>query len=407
MKKSKQVHVDATYKLNFQGFPVFLCGVSSENGKFFGSLTVLSSHEDSEAWTEVYSFMHDSGAHYQYFMADGAKAITVAQEKVFSGCSDCNPGKRLMCYPHVHRNLRNKIGTIQDKATRDSVMKDIEEIQWSAVSEDVFLKLFQLLRLKYENAETKVQLFLDYVEDTWINSKENLWFEGARPYGISNNQGLEGKNKHIKDSYSMRRKLPLGTFIETSKKLVNEMSISDASLLNMEKSQTLYGQPDSLKLRTNGYNWYQEHQSNNNYLKTKPVGKTQVEGCEMLWLVPSSKTAEDLQEIAAVRLSERFEISSKSLEDYIKIRSSCYIIEQKGLEFFCDCFVGSKGHMCKHAVGLMFKLGLLEITGDVRSKPLGQKRKRGRPAELRHCLAKTPPRVPESGQNDISTAQYH
>ena len=26
---------------------------------------------------------------------------------------------------------------------------------------------------------------------------------------------------------------------------------------------------------------------------------------------------------------------------------------------------------------------------------------------MRHCLAKTPPRVPESGQNDIPTAQYH
>ena len=74
LKTSSQLHVDATYKLNFHDYPVFLCGVTSENGKFFGTLTVLSSHEDSAAWSEVYQFIHETGAHFKYFMADGAKA---------------------------------------------------------------------------------------------------------------------------------------------------------------------------------------------------------------------------------------------------------------------------------------------------------------------------------------------
>ena len=90
----------------------------------------------------------------------------------------------------------------------------------------------------------------------------------------------------------------------------------------------------------------------------------------------------------------------------IKIRSSCYIVEQKGSEFYCDCPVGSKGHMCKHSVALMYKCGILEVTSDVRSKPLGVKRKRGRPAKLRQCLTKTPPRVPETPDR-IPVAQYH
>ena len=46
--------------------------------------------------------------------------------------------------------------------------------------------------------------------------------------------------------------------------------------------------------------------------------------------------------------------------------------------------------MCKHAVGMLYKTGIMEITSDVRSKPLGQKRKRGRPKKIPHCLQKSP-----------------
>ena len=45
----------------------------------------------------------------------------------------------------------------------------------------------------------------------------------------------------------------------------------------------------------------------------------------------------------------------------------------------------------QHAVGMMYKTGKLEITSDVRSKPLEQKRKRGRPAKLPLCLERSPP----------------
>ena len=62
------------------------------------------------------------------------------------------------------------------------------------------------------------------------------------------------------------------------------------------------------------------------------------------------------------------------------------------------------GHMCKHFPGICYKLGLLEVTADVRSKPLGQKRKRGRPqmAKAGHCLV----RSPEKSSN-VPVAHYH
>ena len=39
----------------------------------------------------------------------------------------------------------------------------------------------------------------------------------------------------------------------------------------------------------------------------------------------------------------------------------------------------------------MYKTGKLDVTADVRAKPLGQKRKRGSPAQLPLCLARSPP----------------
>ena len=43
--------------------------------------------------------------------------------------------------------------------------------------------------------------------------------------------------------------------------------------------------------------------------------------------------------------------------------------------------------------GMLFKSGFLEVTPEVRSVPLGQKRKRGRPKKLPNCLARSPIRT--------------
>ena len=86
-----------------------------------------------------------------------------------------------------------------------------------------------------------------------------------------------------------------------------------------------------------------------------------------------------------------------------KIRKSCHLIEQVNDEFYCDCAVGSKARQCKHSVGLMFKTEILQIDSDVRSKPLGQKRKRGRPKKLPVCLARSPEQHARSVVTPISS----
>ena len=75
---------DATYRLTWHRYPVFVCGVTNETGKFFPCFAVLSSNEDSLSWQNVFEFVHsyNGGTHFQYFMGNGAKSITKAWSEV-------------------------------------------------------------------------------------------------------------------------------------------------------------------------------------------------------------------------------------------------------------------------------------------------------------------------------------
>ena len=101
----------------------------------------------------------------------------------------------------------------------------------------------------------------------WIESTENKWFEGAHPFRSSNNQGIEGRNREIKASHTFRKRMPLGSFIDVMLNLVHEYSLEDSSLLSSERSSLLFKKPDGLKVRSEGYSWFQLHSKNTKYMK--------------------------------------------------------------------------------------------------------------------------------------------
>ena len=58
-------------------------------------------------------------------------------------------------------------------------------------------------------------------------------------------------------------------------------------------------------------------------------------------------------------------------------------------------------YIFQHAVGLMYRTGKLEVTSDVRSKPLEKKRKRGRPGKIPLCLTRSPPNRDMSDTTEV------
>ena len=179
--KSDVIHLDATYRLNWQGFPVMVVGVSSPTGKFFGSLVVLSSHEDHEAWNEINNYVHSLNVHPRYRMADGAQSITKSGREIFSNCAECKDSKRLMCWSHVYRAIAPQMKAIGalDKNIEKSLMSGIEDIQWSA-NDDNFRKLIDLLEEKFvknsnysSQVNNSLKIFFSYFRSVWVETEDD------------------------------------------------------------------------------------------------------------------------------------------------------------------------------------------------------------------------------------------
>ena len=336
-----------------------LSGTSTPTGRFFASCAVLSSHEDSSAWTKVYQFVKDSNINPSFQLGDGAKAITNAGNTVFADV----PFFRLMCWAHVHANLVPRLKGVSalNATVHDKILKDIVNLQWSALNEISFRAGFELLRSKYLGQVHSVlngviSNFFDYMRKVWVSSNEFRWYEGANPWGISNNQGVEGKNKDIKLNYTFRRRLELGELFEILVTLVTEWSDEDVRLLESPRLAGLHGEENSLSLKTRGYHFYQRMKLKPNewILKIKnPKDKYTVSESEefnlgevsALWAVRSSagsKSDKSLKERAMERINEREVPKTQTFDEYLRVRTSCWIVEERDGDYYCDCPIGMK-----------------------------------------------------------------
>ena len=66
----------------------------------------------------------------------------------------------------------------------------------------------------------------------------------------------------------------------------------------------------------------------------------------------SSKVTKPLKDKILDKLEERKNPSLKTWDEKKRILTACYLLEEREGDFFCDCFEGIKGRMCKHTVGM-------------------------------------------------------
>ena len=104
---------------------------------------------------------------------------------------------------------------------------------------------------------TALNEFFQYFRTVWVTSKERFWFESANPFRSSNNQGVEGVNKDIKQSQTFQKRLPIGSFTDVQLRMCQEWSLSDSSLLEANREKHLFDQLHGLGLKgqtdINGY----------------------------------------------------------------------------------------------------------------------------------------------------------
>ena len=340
--------------------------------------------------------------------------------------------ERLMCWPHVTRNIDDKIALLKKESKNEElaakVDADIDYFQW-ATTETEYEVNYKALVDKYTKEENVVNYtteeedalkkFFDYVDDNWgPKTPVKNWFAGSNPFSLTQNQGIEGKNKAIKASYTFKSRVSIGKLFQIVEVMLRDWSEQDDSLIFSHRLALLDG-PEGLALKTNGWKWAQ---ANARHMKTKSVlsvdvstrlgahSVSEVAGLgkpSRIWVVGRQEPKGELTDLARAKLEERARPSSLHFDDKKKIKESCWVVEERDGDFFCDCPEGFKGHLCKHTIGLHMRndTGKVVVTDQVRSLPLGQARKRGRPKKNPHCLTRSPPRplLPLAERLDIST----
>ena len=344
----RKLHLNNTLTTTFYIKCLFL-GTSTTNGRFFALAAAVASNEDSVAWSSIYGYVRHLKNSPKVHLADEATAITKAIDNVF-GLENC---VRNMCWPHVYRNLVPQLKCVStfNKDVGKKILEDVEFLQWSVMNEQSFLKVYELLEQKYvgkydDGINEAIGKFFSYMRSVWIESKQHRWFEAAHPWQPSNNQGVEGKNKDIKQSHTFRRRLDIGELFNVLLNMVKEWSEEDDKLLESGRIAALHGEKDSLRLKTEGYQWYKENQSKaDRILRINPGEKYSVnDSVTNFWAVASSSATSDksLKDRAKERMKNRKLPEVDSFDEYAAMRSSCWILEEVDGEFYCDCPIGMK-----------------------------------------------------------------
>ena len=104
------------------------------------------------------------------------------------------------------------------------------------------------------------------------------WYEGAHPWAISNNQGIEGVNKDIKAGHTFKRGCFLGTFFNIVQRMMHNFSFKNDDMLFTSRIRML-DHPDfrlGLKLKTDSYQWLKSIWSGDKMVCINPVNKCTV-----------------------------------------------------------------------------------------------------------------------------------
>ncbi|CAF2885992.1 unnamed protein product [Rotaria sp. Silwood2] len=199
---STRIHADATYKLNWQGFPVLIIGATDSDRKLHPLGLAVCSNEQQQDFEFIFKSISNGVDQIvqpkfmpEVLIADGADAIRNALKTTF------NNDKIVMYWTHMRRYVDKKLSNV---SFRQEILDDIDKLQLCE-SEKVFNKALSLFVKKWSQREHD---FLQYFENEWLKTFSS-WYEGYNYFIPSTNNSLEATNRVIKDEHTFRERHPL------------------------------------------------------------------------------------------------------------------------------------------------------------------------------------------------------
>ncbi|CAF0706525.1 unnamed protein product [Brachionus calyciflorus] len=188
--------------------------------------------------------------------------------------------------------------------------------------------------------QTKHLDFMSYFKQTWVNSINCAWYEGAAEKIPSTHNGLESNNRTIKDVYTLRERLAP---FKKEYKISYDILISETSILQ--------NNGDDFVLTTKD--------------KSKFIKKKFIYGDYYSFKNVDFDTAVCFMSVAVVSLNRKDWVDSK-----------------------CTCGHFLKNYICFHLIAVAAQQNIIEITLKYKRVPLSQKKKIGRPPKAKKAYIK-------------------
>lgn len=287
-------------------------------------------------------------------MADAAPAIRNGFSCVFPGAIT------VMCWAHAARCIYKRVEKdIPDQRSRIDIISDIKMLQLSP-TKAIFEKLLKLFFVKWK----EMSIFCNYFRDNWVEINGN-WYEGVAKGVPSTNNGGESFNNLIKAQATIRRKLPIGTFLNAITKCIGMWSKDAVYRTEIDPSGALWREA-LLWARENVELVPDRKDKNLFYAIDSPIGTD-----ALIWTRVSK-----LRTFDSYRDAFRVVQIMRHPENY---RAST-----------CTCSTFLKEYLCRHVLGVAIRMKILDVPTKIKETctAIGAKPKRGRPKKVSKALVR-------------------
>lgn len=361
----KTINADGTYKLIWQGYPVLQIGTTDMHRSFHKFGIAVCTNERTEDFEFLFAAVKNSVKNIfnidhapKVLISDAAKAIHNGFERVHG-----EPELIVMCWAHMRRNVGEKLPTYtRDKKKISEILADIDKLQLSK-SNEVFDKAAVFFVAKWEKV---VPEFMEYFQSEWLQ-KNRFWYEGARHFTASTNNALESDNRVIKEEYSLGVRYDLAHYRSVLFKIIETCSLN-----YVDGTKEIHSSPEiELKLWTNAYVWAKNDVSmtvsedSSHIIYQIPAGRNQVE---------QTGDWNSFDEFKKINFQSNHVSFPKPLT------------RTNWIDGRCDCSDFFKIYTCVHILGIALRMKFIIAPDEAKALPLGQKRKRGRPALAKAAL---------------------
>uniref|UniRef100_A0A914X3P3 SWIM-type domain-containing protein n=1 Tax=Plectus sambesii TaxID=2011161 RepID=A0A914X3P3_9BILA len=364
------LQTDGTYKLTYEGNILITLAVSDKARRLHPvGVAIIGKTENAavyeRAFEAIATALQKAGLpafEPDAVMSDGDPCITAAVASTFPNA------RRLTCYYHMKKQVQKRMGSKKvPKDRRQTILEEIRSLQL-ACSDAVFNSAARRLLQRWK--QLGLRAFATYFKRVWVKGPLRYWYEGAAMGEVSTNNGLESLHGRIKRFGTLRKKMPIGSFVKEMNRLMEEWS-------RASETHTFQSVPPrTLSLEVKGFHWSEDPVNKDFVAPQLRTGTYFVPGSFANEMSYRNYGRCDLR--GRFRTFGHFVIWSKAY--YRVFRNSANLL-------LCTCAFSAKMFICKHSIAIERMKFDIDVSLKAKALPIDYRPGRGRPKSVGPALS--------------------